>query len=92
MEPTNSIGAGQGAVCPQTNMTRLEQLRIDAGLSRGALYDRSGISSSTIRSIEKRASGQAATLKTLGDFFGVPASELVMPALPPGSYTLEPAA
>lgn len=63
-------------------MTRLQQLRLDDGLSLGELSSLSKVAVGTIRRIEAGKGGQAAPLAKLSTYFGVPASDLVRDALP----------
>jgi transcriptional regulator with XRE-family HTH domain len=66
-------------------MIRLQQLRLDAGLSPQRLGELAGVSDDTIRSIERRlnTNPQVATLTALAAIFGARPSELLMDALPP---------
>jgi transcriptional regulator with XRE-family HTH domain len=66
-------------------MTRLEQLRIDAGLTPESLADRAHVGSRTIRRIEAGHGARLETLVRLGEFFRVPPSDLIREALPVGS-------
>lgn len=62
-------------------MTRLEQLRIDAGLTQSELGLRAGVLS---QSISKAESGRGMSVKSLAKVarvFNVPASTLLLPAL-----------
>ena len=63
-------------------MTRLEQLRVDAGLTPEQLAERVGVSNRTICRLERGHSGRIRTLRLLADFFEVPASDLTREALP----------
>ena len=65
-------------------MNRAWQLRLDRGLSRHALSAETGVSYGAIRRLEEtNEERHASVMKALGDFFGVPASSLLMPALDP---------
>lgn len=70
-------------------MLRLEQLRLDAGLSRERLADRAGISHKTIGRIEAGASAHVETLVKLAEALDTRPSELLFPAI---GITQEPAA
>lgn len=61
-------------------MTRLEQLRVDRGLTARALANAVGLSHQTIHNIEDRKPTSAPTLKKLADFFDVPATSLTQDA------------
>lgn len=62
-------------------MNRALQMRLDRGLSRSEVVDSSGVTFKALRKVEEGQGSQAATLKTLGDFYGVSASSLLMPAI-----------
>lgn len=62
-------------------MTRLEQLRIDHGLTARGLATEVGVAPMTVLRIESGENANAPTLKKLADFFGVPASTLTRPAV-----------
>lgn len=65
-------------------MIRLQQLRLDAGMSINDLAAEARVGRLTIRRIEE--SGQAmhvAPLTKLAEHFGVQPSELLMPAISP---------
>jgi DNA-binding XRE family transcriptional regulator len=62
-------------------MNRLEQLRIDAGLTARALALEADVSHQTVINIEQGKPAHAPTLKKLGDYFEVPASSLTRPAI-----------
>jgi transcriptional regulator with XRE-family HTH domain len=58
-------------------VTRLEQLRIDALLSREQLAAECGVSDRTIARLEQGRGAQVATLGKLASFFKVKPSELL---------------
>lgn len=63
-------------------MIRLEQLRIDAALTRSALAAKSDVSEDTIRAIEEgTGTPRVATLVKLGVALGVKPSTLLAPAV-----------
>lgn len=63
-------------------MTRLEQLRLDAGLTRSQLGKAANVTHGTIASLEERRTNrpQVRTLTQLAEFFGVRPSELCVQA------------
>lgn len=65
-------------------MTRLEQLRLDAGLTRRQLGEATDVSHETIAALEERCTNrpQVRTLTQLAGFFGARPSELRLPATP----------
>lgn len=63
-------------------MTRLEQLRLDAGLTPEQLAEETAVSSRTIRRIEAGHGAWVQTLDKLAKRFAVPTSDLRRPALP----------
>lgn len=65
----------------RTQQTRLEQLRLDAGLTPQELGAQVGIAGQTIRRIESGNRAHPATLFKLAQRFDVPASSLPQPAL-----------
>ena len=64
-------------------MTRLEQLRLDKGLTALQLADRAGVAHKTIYNIEAGKGANVATLVKLADALEARPSELLMPAIPP---------
>lgn len=62
-------------------MTRLEQLRVDALLTRADLAAATGVGEETIRQVEvgETTRPRVSTLAPLAQFFDVPASELTSP-------------
>lgn len=61
-------------------MTRLQQLRVDALLTRADLAAATGVGEETIRQVEVgETRPRISTLAPLARFFGVPASELLTP-------------
>ena len=65
-------------------MIRLEQLRLDDGLSVRDLAEKTGVSPKAIYRLEEKGEvGQITTIARLSSYFGVKSSELLMPALPP---------
>lgn len=66
----------------QSRMTRLEQLRRDAGLTQADLSNETGVATTVISRIERGHGARLATVRTLADHFGVPASDLTRDALP----------
>lgn len=62
-------------------MTRARQIRIDRGMTLSAVSVATGVSRQTITRVEEGREAQAPTLKALGDFYGVAASTLVLPAV-----------
>jgi transcriptional regulator with XRE-family HTH domain len=65
-------------------MTRLEQLRVDALLSREELAERTGVSVRTLRHLEANPPRRPRiqTIKPLALYFRVPASTLLSPVVP----------
>jgi transcriptional regulator with XRE-family HTH domain len=68
-------------------VTRLEQLRLDALMTHLELQTATGVAIRTIRNIERGETDrpQLDTLRKLAGYFNVPASELLLPAIPPHS-------
>lgn len=64
-------------------MTRLEQLRIDQGLTRQQLARKAGVSYQTVINIEEGKGAQVETLHKLAAPLGASPSELVRPAVWP---------
>jgi transcriptional regulator with XRE-family HTH domain len=65
-------------------MTRLEQLRVDARMTRDELSARSGVTSRTIHRLENgQVAGKVSTLVALADVLKARPSELLQAALPP---------
>lgn len=67
-------------------MNRALQIRLDRGLSRSDVVDATGVSFRTLRRVEDHRPAdtfilKAETLRALGDFYEVPASSLLMPAI-----------
>lgn len=62
-------------------MIRLEQLRIDRGMTARALAAAAGVSHQTVLNIEEGKPAHAPTLKKLADALEVPASQLQQPAV-----------
>lgn len=64
-------------------MIRLEQLRLDAHLSRQQLAEKSGVSYQTILDLEKGEGGepQTSTRTKLAEALGARPSELLRPAI-----------
>jgi transcriptional regulator with XRE-family HTH domain len=64
-------------------MNRALQIRLDRGLSRTQVCEGAGITQKALRNAESdgESSSFAATLKALGDYYEVPASTLVLPAV-----------
>lgn len=62
-------------------MNRARQLRLDRGLTISEVSEGTGIHRGSIRKIETGDMEFAPTLKALGDFYGVPASTLLLPAV-----------
>lgn len=63
-------------------MNRARQIRLDRGLTIAAVADATGVSRRAISRLEDAvADTQAPTLKALGDYYGVPASTLLLPAV-----------
>jgi transcriptional regulator with XRE-family HTH domain len=64
---------------------RIEQLRLDEGLSRQALAELAGVSEDTIRAMELAdTTPRVATLVAVARPLKCKPSELLMDALPPG--------
>jgi transcriptional regulator with XRE-family HTH domain len=61
-------------------MTRLEQLRLDAGMSYNDLAASTKVSPRTIRNIESGVTVSVKSLARLSTHFGIPASQLLLPA------------
>lgn len=62
-------------------MNRAQQIRLDKGLTVTAVSEATGVSRLAITRVEDPTCNPTApTLKTLGDFYGVPASTLLLPA------------
>ena len=57
-------------------MEKVQQLRIDQGLSQRQLAEQAGLSPGAVWRLEQRGSGRPGTLKKIADVFGVRASEL----------------
>jgi transcriptional regulator with XRE-family HTH domain len=75
----------------RTDVTRLEQLRIDAGLSRLVLGEKAGVYHGTIRRLEEGGKlVQVAPLAKLAAYFDVPASELLLPAIGQATTAVDP--
>lgn len=65
-------------------MTRLEQLRVDARMTREELSGRSGVTARTIHRLENgQVAGKVSTLVALADVLDARPSELLQAALPP---------
>lgn len=64
-------------------MNRLRQLRLDRFLTIDALAEESGVPARTIRRLEAGNGARVETLARLSTYFQVPASSLLLPALPP---------
>jgi transcriptional regulator with XRE-family HTH domain len=63
---------------------RLEQMRLDRRLTPEQLAEEAGVSARTIRRIEAvELAPRDATVWKLADFFDVPPSVLLMPAIAP---------
>jgi transcriptional regulator with XRE-family HTH domain len=62
-------------------VNRALQIRLDRGLTLSDVSTATGVSRRAIRALEDESSEtQAPTLKSLADFYGVPASSLLRPA------------
>jgi transcriptional regulator with XRE-family HTH domain len=61
----------------EVNVDRLKTLRVDRGWSIRQLAEQAGVSQTTVWKLEHGGRANAATLKKLGDVFGVRASELM---------------
>jgi len=61
----------------EVDVEKLQELRIDNGLTQRELAERAGLSPSAVWNLEHRGSGRPDTLKKIGDVLGVRASELV---------------
>lgn len=61
----------------EVNVEKVQQLRIDQGLSQRQLAEKAGLSPGAVWRLEQRGSGRPDTLKKIADVFGVRASELV---------------
>lgn len=68
-------------------MLRLEQLRLDAGMTREQLGARAGISNKTIGRAEQGAGARVDTLVKLAEALDARPSELLLPAAPPEHRT-----
>jgi transcriptional regulator with XRE-family HTH domain len=64
-------------------MTRLQQLRLDAGLTLAQLEEMTGVSKQTLSNLENGRGAHPATLKALGDYFEVRPSSLLFEARDP---------
>lgn len=62
-------------------MNRVQQLRIDRGLTLAQVEAETGVSKQTVSNLENGKGGVPSTLKALGDFFEVPPSSLLLPAV-----------
>jgi transcriptional regulator with XRE-family HTH domain len=65
-------------------VNRARQIRLDRGLTLSAVSEATGVSRLAIRRVEdelRTSEPQAPTLKAIGDFYGVPASSLLLPAV-----------
>ena len=58
-------------------MDKLQELRINQGLSQRQLAERAGLSPGAVWNLERRASGSPATLKKVADVLGVKPVELL---------------
>jgi transcriptional regulator with XRE-family HTH domain len=88
--PTHDAGR-DAAERPGTDVTRLEQLRLDAGLTRNELGRLVGVHHATIRKIEDgRPLVHVAPLSRLSTYFGVKASELLLPAIGQATRAVDP--
>lgn len=64
-------------------MIRARQIRLDRGLTVQAVSEATGVARKTIARLEDESGeAQAPTLKALGDFYGVPASTLMVAVEP----------
>lgn len=61
-------------------MNRLQQLRLDEGMTLAQLAESTGVSTQTVANLEQGKGAWPSTLKALGDHFKVPASSLLLPA------------
>ena len=67
---------------PVPHMNRARQIRLDRGLSAKDVSEATGVSRASIRRVEAHTTNiQAPTLKALADFYEVPASSLLLPAV-----------
>lgn len=73
-------------------MNRAQQLRIDAGMSVVSLANKAGVAHGTVRRIERGEMVQANKLLAVADVFSVPASSLLLPAVPAPPSPTEAAA
>jgi len=66
-------------------MNRARQIRLDRGLTVSVVSTATGVAPRTIARIEDPSTQdvQAPSLKALADFYEVPASSLLMPAVNP---------
>lgn len=65
-------------------MTRLEQLRVDAGMTREQLSELSNVTARTIHRLENgQVAGKVSTLVALAKVLDARPSELLQAALPP---------
>lgn len=62
-------------------MNRALQIRLDRGLSRAAVVEGAGLTPKALRKVEEGQGSHAATLTKLAEYYGVPASALVMAAI-----------
>jgi transcriptional regulator with XRE-family HTH domain len=63
-------------------MTRLEQLRLDAGLTRRQLALEAGVDQRAVARAEERNGGSPPMLAKIGRHFDVPAHTLLLPVEP----------
>jgi DNA-binding XRE family transcriptional regulator len=62
---------------------RLQQLRVDRGLSRYAAARAIGISEHTLKSMEEGRPARVSSVKHAADYYGVPVSQLAPDLLDP---------
>ena len=60
----------------EVDVDKLQELRIDQGLSQRRLADLAGVSNTSVWKIERGGGANPATLKKIADVLGVRASEL----------------
>ena len=58
-------------------MAKLQELRIDRGLSQRQLAERAGLSPGAVWRLEQRGSGHPNTLKKIADVLGVRPTDLL---------------
>jgi transcriptional regulator with XRE-family HTH domain len=61
----------------EVDVNKLQELRINAGLSQRELATRAGLTPGAVWQVERRGSGSPATLKKIADVLGVLPTDLL---------------